>query len=138
MWFVDHLLKHSLIWSGYISEIYFSIQGEIFFGTFELLLGCRQLLAICNVLVLSTTESLHTVLSPSPRSLYERAHEYSLSRLFISLLHEHVAILNILLVFFFCFVTSGLSSWAHLIWHDFSLSYILHSCLGQLLDMTST
>lgn len=56
-----------------------------------------------------------------------------LSRLFISLLHQYVAILNIWLVFTFCFFIFGFSSWTHVIWHDFSLSYILHSCLGQLL-----
>ena len=100
MWFVDYPLKNSLIWSGYISEMYCSIQGEIFFRTFELLLSCQQLLSLCNVLVLSTAKYLHTVLSSSRSYCMRRIIGIGLSRLFI--LHEHVAIFNISFLFLFC------------------------------------
>ena len=63
-------------------------------------LSCQQLLALCNVLVLSTAKYLHTVLSSSRSYYMRRIISIGLSRLFI--LHEHVAILNISFLFLFC------------------------------------
>lgn len=94
--------KQCLILSGCISEMYFSVQGEISFSISELSVGCEQLLAICNELVLKALQNPFILYHPYLLGVCMRGLIYiGVPGLFISLLHEHVGIWNIWLVFLF-------------------------------------